>query len=84
MQEILQFLKKHGESLDAEIAAGTNLSLAKVRLHLSELAAKKEIVVCHSIRFERSKKIEGMACRLAGYLPPASPGRKSKAQLTLS
>ena len=84
MQEILQFLKKHGESLDAEIAAATNLSITKVRLHLSELAARKEIVMCHSIRFDRSKKVEGMTCRLAGYSPPAAPGRKSKAQLKSS
>lgn len=84
MKEILQYLKKHGERLDTEIAVATGLSLAKVRLHLSELAAKREIVVCHSIRFERSKKVEGITCRLAGYIPPATPGRKSKAQLNLS
>lgn len=84
MKEILQYLKKHGERLDTEIAEATGLSLAEVRLHLSELAAKREIVVCHSVRFERSRKVEGIICRLAGYIPPATPGRKSKAQLALS
>lgn len=84
MKEILQYLKKHGERLDAEIAEATGISLTKVRLYLSELAAQREIMTCHSIRFEKGKKVEGMRCRLSGYIPPAAPGRKSKAQLTLS
>ncbi|OGS96222.1 MAG: transcriptional regulator [Gallionellales bacterium RIFCSPLOWO2_02_FULL_57_47] len=83
MKEILQYLKKHGEQLDSEIAVATGISLAKVRLHLSELAAKGEIMTCHSIRFEKGKKAEGIRCRLAGYIPPAAPGRKAKAQLKL-
>jgi DeoR/GlpR family transcriptional regulator of sugar metabolism len=78
MKEILQYLKKHGEQLDTEIAKAVGISLAKVRLHLSELAAKGEVMSCHSIRFENGKKIEGIRCRLAGYIPPAAPGRKAK------
>lgn len=84
MKEILQFLKTHGERIDTEIAEAAGISLAKVRLHLSELAAKGNVVVCHSTRFEKGKKIEGIICRVAGYIPPATPGRKSKAQLKLS
>jgi transcription initiation factor IIE alpha subunit len=84
MNEILQYLKKHGERLDSEIALATGTSLAKVRLHLSELSDKREIMTCHSIRYEKGKKIEGIRCRLTGYIPPAAPGRKSKAQLQLS
>jgi hypothetical protein len=84
MKEILLYLKSHGEQLDAEIAVATGISIANVRLHLSELAAKGEVMACHSIRFEKGKKIEGIRCRLAGFIPPAAPGRKSKAQLKLS
>ena len=84
MNEILQYLKKHGERLDTEIAVATNISLTNVRLHLSELAAKGEIMACHSIRFEKGKKVEGISCRIAGYIPPATPGRKSKTPLELS
>ncbi len=84
MKEILQYLKKNGERLDTEIAEATGLSLAKVRQHLAELAAQGEIMVCHSIKYEKGKKIEGISCRLSGYIPPAAPGRKSKAQLKLS
>ena len=84
MNEILQYLKTHGERLDSEIAIATGTSLAKVRLRLSELSEKKEIMTCYSIRFEKGKKIEGIRCRLTGYIPPAAPGRKSNAQLKLS
>ena len=78
MNEILEYLKTHGEQLDREIAEAAGISLNKVRLYLSELAAKGEVVSCHSIRFEKGKRIEGMKCRLAGHPPPATPGRKSK------
>jgi DeoR/GlpR family transcriptional regulator of sugar metabolism len=84
MNAILKYLKAHGEQLDTEIAAAVGVSVANVRLQLSELAAKGEVMACHSIRYEKGKKIEGIKCRLAGYIPPAAPGRKSKSQLKLS
>ncbi|MGC2165149.1 MAG: FaeA/PapI family transcriptional regulator [Gallionella sp.] len=80
MNEILQYLKKHGERFDSEIAVATGTSLAQVRLHLTELSEKREVMTCLSIRYEKGKKIEGIRCRLSGYIPPAAPGRKSKAQ----
>lgn len=83
MKQILEFLK-NGERLDSEIAEAVGISLAKVRILLAELTAKGELMSCHSIRFEKGKKIEGMKCRLAGFTPPAAPGRKSKVQLKLS
>jgi len=79
MKEILEYLKNYGDRLDQEIAVATSISLASVRLHLSELASKGEIMMCLSIRFEKGKKIEGIRCRLAGYIPQAAPGRKPKA-----
>jgi hypothetical protein len=78
MNEILKYLKKHGEKLDAEIAEGAGLSLSKTRIYLTELAAKNEVVLCDSIRFEKGKKIEGIRCRVSDFIPPASPGRKAK------
>lgn len=84
VKEILQYLKSHGEQLDTEIAVATGIPLANVHLHLSELAAKGELMACHSIKFEKGKKIEGISCRLVGHIPPAAPGRKSKIQLKLS
>lgn len=79
MKEILEYLKKHGDRLDQEIALSVGISLAKVRLHLSELAAKGEVMTCSSIRFEKGKRVEGIRCRLSGYIPPAAPGRKPNA-----
>ena len=84
LKAILQYLKTHGERLDTEIAEAVGLPLATVRTQLTELAAKREIMACYSIRHENGKQIEGMKCRLAGYIPPAAPGRKSKAQLKIS
>lgn len=84
MKEILQYLKTHGERLDTEIAEAVGISVAKVRVQLEELAAQREIMVYHSIKFEKGKKIEGIRCRLAGFIPPAAPGRKPKSQLKLS
>lgn len=84
MNEILQYLKTHGERLDTEIAEATGLTLAKVRTILAELAAKGEIMACHSTKFDKGKKIEGISCRVSGFIPPAAPGRKSKSQLKLS
>lgn len=84
MKEILQYLKNHGEQLDTEIAGATGISLANVRRHLSELATNGDVMTCHSIRFEKGKKVEGMSCRLVGYIPPAAPGRKPKSPLKLS
>ena len=84
MKEILQYLKNHGEQLDTEIAVATGISLANVRLHVSALAAQREVMACISTRFEKGKKVEGISCRLAGYIPPAAPGRKPKAPVKAS
>ena len=81
MQEILKYLKDRGEQLDTEIATATGISLESVRRHVSALSARGEVMTCQSIRFSDGKKIEGVLCRIAGYVPPAAPGRKSKAHL---
>ena len=80
MQKIHQYLKGRGEQLDAEIAAATRIPLPDVRLYLSELSKRGDIIACHSTRFVEGKKIEGMLCRIAGYIPTASPGRKPRAK----
>jgi DNA-binding IclR family transcriptional regulator len=79
MNQILQYLKTHGERLDAEIAEAAGLSLSKTRLHLAELAAKGESMTYQSTRFLEGEKIVGIRCRLSGITPQAAPGRKSKA-----
>jgi hypothetical protein len=81
LQEILKYLKDRGERLDSEIATDTGISLENVRLHVSALSARGEVMLCQSIRFNNGKRSEGLLCRIAGYIPPAAPGRKSKAHL---
>ncbi|MDP1644919.1 MAG: hypothetical protein Q8K35_00505 [Thiobacillus sp.] len=78
MQKILKYLKERGEQLDTEIAAATRIPLADVRLYLAELSKRGDIIMCHSTRFIDGKKTEGMLCRVAGFTPTASPGRKPK------
>lgn len=80
MQKIHQYLKERGEQLDSEIAAATRIPLADLRVYLSEMSKRGDIIVCHSTRFIKGKKTEGMLCRVSGYIPAASPGRKPKAK----
>ena len=77
MNEILDYLKVHGEKLDTEIAEATGLSVEAIRIQLVELAANKEVMVCQSTRFEKGKKIESLSGRISGFIPKAAPGRKS-------
>jgi hypothetical protein len=80
MQTIPKYMKMRGEQLDAEIAAATCLPLSTVRRHLTELSARGEVIVCHATRFNRGEKTEGLLCRVSGYIPAATPGRKPKAR----
>ncbi len=79
MQEIMQYLKANGQRLDTEIAAAVHMPLAKVRTLLANLSAQGEISKCSVTRFNNGEKIEGMLCRVAGYIPPKAPGRKPAA-----
>lgn len=79
MHTILNYMKARGEQLDAEIAAGTRIPLFDVRLSLSELSKRGDIILCRSTRFIKGRTSEGMLCRIAGFIPSASPGRKPKA-----
>ncbi|HEX6733861.1 MAG TPA: transcriptional regulator [Azonexus sp.] len=75
-ESILTHLKKHGQLLDAEIAKGTGIGLQEVRDSLQELSARKAISTCSMTTFKDGKPVEGIFCRVAGYIPSAAPGRK--------
>lgn len=81
MNEILQYLKQHGERLDFEIAKATGIPLAQTHRHLAELTSKGEVMSCLSIKFENGKKIEAISCRLVGFPLKPRPGAKPKAPL---
>ena len=80
MQKIHKYLKERGEQLDSEIAAATRIPQEDVLLHLSELSKRGDVIACHTTRFIKGKKSEGMLYRVSGYTPAASPGRKPKAK----
>jgi DNA-binding IclR family transcriptional regulator len=78
--EILQCLKKYGQRLDLEIATETGVPLATVRQRLAGLAATGSVIMCNLTRFENGKRIDAWQCRVSGYVPPSTPGRKAKAR----
>ena len=81
---IHQYLKANGEKLDTEIAEALGLSIIVARQHLFELVSRGEVMSCLTIRFEDGRKSKGMTYRIAGFIPKAKPGAKSKVQLKLS
>ena len=78
MTETLQYLKKHGQRLDLEIARELRVPLATVRQHLTALAESREAIVCKTIQFENGKQFEAWQGRVSGFIPPSAPGRKPK------
>ena len=76
MNRILEYLRIKGEQLESEIAGGTGMPLAEVRLGISKLAANGDLVMCQVIKFEDGKQIKGTLYRAAGYVPQPKPGRK--------
>lgn len=76
LTKVLEHLKKHGQLLDFDIAAATNISIEDVRASLSELSARGDISQCSVTSHVKGKTIEGFQCRLSGYIPRPAPGRK--------
>lgn len=74
---VLSHLKKHGQLLDLEIASATGIALAQVRKSLADLTTRGEISLCSVTHFHGDKRVEGIQCRISGYVPPVAPGRKA-------
>lgn len=79
---VLDYLKKHGQKLDREIAKHTGIPLEEVNSTITELESNKAVSSCSVTNFENGVAIEGRLCRISGYIPPAAPGRKSSPQPT--
>ena len=75
---ILQYLRKHGQRLDSEIATATGIPLTTVRTSLFDLSARGEVSKCSVTRFTNGKPAEGILCRISGTIPPKAPGPKPK------
>ena len=81
MIHILEYLKKHGQLLDSDIAKEMGMSVATVRQRVASLRATGAVVTCDLTRFENGKQTQAWVCRASGYTPPAAPGRKAKPTL---
>ena len=77
---VLENIKKHGQRCDREIADETGIPLLQVRSSITALESMKAISSCNITNFQDGVAIEGMLCRISGYIPPAAPGRKSAAK----
>ena len=77
---VLEYLKKHGQRCDRDIAKETGISLIQIRNAISALELTKAISSCSVTNFKDGVAIEGMLCRISGYIPPAAPGRKATPQ----
>ena len=67
---ILQYLQKHGQCLDSEIATATWISLPAARTSLSDLLARGEISRCSVTRFTDDKPVEEVPRSLQGLFHP--------------
>jgi hypothetical protein len=79
-ETILQFLRTNGEQLDAEIAKALHMPKTAVLSQISQLSAAGEVICCQVTRYFDGKKIEGVSCRLAAYIPPRATGPKPGAK----
>jgi DNA-binding IclR family transcriptional regulator len=79
-ETILQFLRTNGEQLDAEIAKALHMPKTTVLSHISQLSSAGEVICCQVTRYFDGKKIEGVSCRLAAYIPPRATGPKPGAK----
>jgi hypothetical protein len=82
--QVLSHLKKHGQLLDLEIASATGIALPQVRKSLADLKARGEISQCSVTHFNGDKRVEGIQCRISGYVPPVAPGRKAGSTKSVS
>ncbi len=80
MKAILEYLNKHGEKMDIEIAEATGLTLAVVKSKLRDLSLSGAVISCNVTRFTDGVKIEGISSRVSGSIPQAAPGRKPKTE----
>ena len=78
MTQILQYLQKHGQRLNTEIAKDTEIALATGRQRVATLRASGDVITSDLTRFEDGKPIQAWVCHVSGYTPPPAPGQKAK------
>jgi hypothetical protein len=79
---VLACIRKHRERLDFEILAETGLPVSVVREHGAALVASGAVIACEVTRFDSGAPIDAWLYRVAGYIPPPAPGRRTKQATT--
>jgi len=64
MLKIKNYLRKHAECLDTEIAVATGIPLNSVHQYLNDLTAKREVLTCHATRYVDCIKTEVLICKV--------------------
>jgi hypothetical protein len=78
-EAVLACIRKHRERLDFEILAETGIPVNVVREHGAALVASGAIIACEVTRFASGEQVDAWLYRVAGYIPPPAPGRRTKA-----
>lgn len=73
---LIPCLRKHGQLMDDEIAAKTGVPLDEVRELMNGASGLGTVASCSVTRYLKGEPVEGFMYRIAGYRPPATPGRK--------
>ncbi len=84
MKKILDYLQKHSERSDEDIAHGTGLSRLNIRQHLSKLIADGHVVTYQATRFMEGRKTAVTICRLVGRGSIAMPDKKANSTVVSS
>ncbi|MFN8840352.1 MAG: hypothetical protein ACK5XG_16505 [Burkholderiales bacterium] len=76
--DVLDVVRKHRERFDFEISAEMAAPLDTVRTLGAELVSKHSVIACIVTRYEGGDPTDAWLYRIAGFVPPAAPGRKAR------
>ena len=76
IDDLFDYVKRHGQIVDRQIAKELGLSLDEVRSLVHQLQVKNKLYTCDIINFEDGVEVKGLLCRVSCFSPKASPGRK--------
>jgi DNA-binding Lrp family transcriptional regulator len=80
IDELFDYVKKHGPTVDRHLAKQLGLSLEEVRALIYQLQVDNKLYTCDIINFEDGVEMKGLLCRVSCFTPKASPGRKPGAK----
>jgi hypothetical protein len=73
----LSYLKKHHQRIDSVIAEDIGLDIETIRKIILDLESKHVIQTCNISYYNKNGEVQkGILCRIAGYIPTSSPGRR--------